>query len=77
MQKYITRTFEVKTGVKLEPDFTTKTFREVAVTLIDTETVPADTRIDWTDTIKVRMPIEDFFNAGEKILIGSQKSISE
>ena len=77
MQKYITRTFEVKTGVKLEPDFTTKTFREVAVTLIDTETIPADTRIDRVDTIKVRMPIEDFFNAGEKILIGSQESISE
>jgi hypothetical protein len=77
MQKYITRTFEVKTGVKMEPDFTTKTFREMAVTLIDTETVPADTRIDRVDTVKVRMPIEDFFNAGEKILIGSQESISE
>ena len=77
MQKYITRTFTVKKGVKMEPDFATKTFREMAVTLIDTDTVPADTRIDRTDTIKVRMPIEDFFNAGEKILIGTQEAISE
>lgn len=77
MQKYITRTFNVKTGVKLEPDYTTQTFREVNVTLIDAEKVPADVRIDKEEIVKARMPLDDFFNASEKILIGKQETAIE
>ena len=77
MQKYITRTFNVKTGVKLEPDYQNKCFREVAVTLIDEETPPSDVHIDEENIIKVRMPLNDFFNLGEKIVIGKQENLPE
>lgn len=77
MTKYITRTVNVKTGVKLEPDYETKTFREVHVTLLDQDKVPADVHIDKEEIVKVRMPIEDFFAAGEKIAIGQQEQLDE
>lgn len=75
MTKYITRTVNVKTGVKLEPDYDTKTFREVQVTLLDQDKIPADVHIDKEEVVKVRMPIEDFFLSGEKITIGQQENL--
>jgi len=75
MTKYITRTVNVKTGVKLEPDYDTKTFHEMQVTLLDCDKVPADVHIDKEEIVKVRMPIEDFFLAGEKITIGQQENL--
>ena len=69
MQKFITRTFNVKTGVRMVPNYQSKSFDEIQVTLIDVEQVPENTRIDMECTVKVRMPIGKFFELGEKIPI--------
>lgn len=77
MQKYITRTFNVKTGVHLVPNYETKTFDEIQVTLLDVDKVQSNTRIDGECTVKVRMPIGKFFELGEKIPLGFQEALPE
>ena len=69
MQKYITRTFEVLTGKKMIPDYSTMTFQEQEVTLIDPEEVPLDIVSREVNTVKARMPIETFFANAEKIIV--------
>lgn len=67
MKKYINRTFVIKTGKMLEPDYETRTFREKEVTFFDNEKIPANVEITKEETVKVRMPLDQFFNTGEKV----------
>ena len=69
MAKYITRTFHVHEGKKLEANFETMTFDERPVILIDCEELPKDFKVEKEYNCKVRMPIENFFNSGERITI--------
>lgn len=77
MQKFITRTLTVKTGVRMVPNYQTKSFDEIQVTLLDVDDVPDNVRIDSSCIVKVRMPIYKFFELGEKIPLGFQESVSE
>lgn len=69
MAKYITRTFKVTEGRKMVPNFESMTFEETPVILLDCEEVPKDVTVDKESLCKVRMPVESFFNAGERIEI--------
>ena len=69
MAKYITRTFRVHEGKKMVANFDTMTFDEQPVILIDCEELPNDVKVDKDYNCKVRMPIETFFNSGERITI--------
>ena len=74
-RKYITRTFNVKTGTKLVPNYDNRCFDEVKETLIDCEEIPADVCIEKEEIVLVKMPVEVFFNNGEKILVGQQEAV--
>ena len=69
MQKYITRTFKVVTGIKMVPNYQTATFEQKEITLIDPEEIPHDVVVTDTAIVKSKMPIETFFMNSEKILV--------
>ena len=66
MKKTVNRTVIVKTGKMLTPDYENRTFEEKQVTFFDDEKVPDNVTIESEEKVKVTMPLEDFFNNGEK-----------
>lgn len=69
MTKYITRTFHVHEGKKMVPDYESMRFVELPTMLIDCEELPENFILDKDYICKVRMPVETFFNSGERIEI--------
>ena len=67
MKKYVNRTFVVKTGKQLIPDYDNRTFTEKEVTFFDNDKIPDNVTIESETTVKVRMEQDKFFELGEKI----------
>lgn len=70
MKKTINRTFLVKTGKQLVPNYETRSFDEQDVTFFDKEPVPENVRIDSVATIRATMPLEKFFVLADKKEVG-------
>ena len=71
MAKTINRTFKVTTGTVLTPDFENRCFVDKEFTLIDSDKIPDNAENVVTSTVKVSMPIEKFFELGEKTTVES------
>ena len=67
-KKYITRTFNLKTGTEWIPDYEHGVLDSSPVTLVDwNEDIPPSIVIDEERTVKIRMPIEEFVISGEVV----------
>lgn len=75
MQKYITRTMNVKEITYPEADFVNRSFTDVHKTLIDETEIPENATVDYETVVKVRMPIEQFYELGEKVEVAEQQKM--
>lgn len=77
MKKTINRTFLVKTGKQLVPNYETRSFDEQDVTYFDNEPIPENVRVDSIATIRASMPLEKFFELADKKEVGQQLTMPE
>ena len=75
MKKTINRTFLVKTGKELVPNFDSRTFEEKSVTFFDNDPVPENVMIESVATVRASMPLDKFFEIADKKTIGVQEII--
>ena len=72
MKKTINRTFTIRTGKELVPDYENRTFEEKEVTIFDSETVPPNVHINSVSIVRASMPADKFFELADKKVIGEQ-----
>lgn len=77
MKKTINRTFLVKTGKQLVPNFENRSFDEKDITIFDNEPIPENVRVDSIATIRASMPLEKFFELADKKEVGQQLTLPE
>ena len=77
MKKTINRTFIVKTGKQLIPDFENRSFDEKEITLFDNDPIPENASIDRVITVKASMPLDEFFDKAVKTVVSEADFIPD
>ena len=75
MVKTVNRTFTVKTGIQLVPDYENRTFEEKDFTIFDNDTVPPNVQVDSVTVIRASMPVDKFFELADKKIIEVKQGI--
>ena len=77
MKKTINRTFLVKTGKQLVPNFENRSFEEKDITVFDNDPIPENARMDSIVSIRASMPVDKFFELADKKEVGQQLAYTE
>lgn len=75
MVKTVNRTFTVKTGKQLIPDYENRTFEEKEVTIFDSDALPPNVHVESVTVIRASMPVDKFFELADKKVVGEQQGI--
>ena len=67
--KYVSRTVTVKECKQLIPKYEDQTFEVRHIKIFDDDKLPENVVVESENTFKVSMPIEQFFNLGDKKLV--------
>lgn len=77
MKKTVNRTFLVKTGKQLVPNFENRSFEEKDITVFDNDPIPENTRIDRVTTVRATMPLDEFFDKAVKTVVSEAEFIPD
>lgn len=76
MKKTINRTVKVTTGKQLVPNYENRRFDEKEVTLLDCDKVPENVHVEHVCMVRASMPLEQFFELANKLVVGQQEDIT-